>query len=177
MALANMRVDSGTEDAISTSGSGENRTFSFSLLRAMFSPAFWRTQFDDAAHATNGQVQETKDRSNKLKDAAVMAALKGNVAEAQDLLGKGSHGVQDVQAHQGIGFFKHMALTIVDKLTFGVFKLDPDNSANRSAEFNKSKDESRAYFDSFEQGIRAKGAEQGLSKEQIDAVIQRTKNE
>jgi RHS repeat-associated protein len=185
MAMSNMLQDSGTAKALRTSGEGGAFEASFSLVTAMTSSSFWAKQKNDELHATGGKAQEAQALARADMGSAINKLLSGDVQGAQETLGAGTHPVQDVFAHQGISFAKHMALTVLHKLirvvTLGLVNphLDPDDVTREGgAPYKAAETATVDYFKKFESGFEAAAKERGMTdaaiKERLDAFKGRT---
>jgi len=183
IALANMLQDAGTMSALSTSGQDGSYTASFSLGTAAGASTFWGNQFKDWLHATGGEEAQAKGFADAAQNAAVRETLAGNVLRARVALGVGSHPVQDVHAHHGIGFMAHMGLTIADKtigalirgITGGAINphWDPDYiGKDQKRPAREAREDTRAYLGSgFESKVFEEGRKQGLSDAEIQEKL------
>jgi RHS repeat-associated protein len=184
MAIANMLEDSGTASALKTGGSGTSYKASFNLFKAMLSSDFWANQKNDELHATGGKVAEAADLAQSMKNDAIEKLLSGDVQGAQELLGGGSHPVQDEAAHNGISFAKHMALTVLHKVirfvTLGLVNphLDPDDITKQGGvPFKQSGDATAKYFEQFETDFSAAAKQRGYSNAQIEEKLRAFKGQ
>jgi len=123
VAFANMSVD--MPGQITMKGDEPPQTHP---IRAIFTAGFWKSLFDDPAHATGDihSMPVSSARVDDLVNKAVDAAMNGDIKGARSLLGQATHTAEDQPFHRGIGVIQHLILTILDKLTFGLFDLDPD---------------------------------------------------
>jgi hypothetical protein len=131
---------------------------------SFFTPQAWKSFFDDPAHATAGKVEEAGDKVMSLKNMAIKLAIAGEIFEARRLLGEALHTLQDIHAHQGIGKLKHIIYSIIEALTFGLVKLNPDNPSIQPERIEKVRKDTKKLLEDFESAIGPERAKEIKTK-------------